>query len=108
MMASIFFTERLPAFSDFRVQMASKRVAQLVRSAPATDRDTQQWSKDDHMSGFLKSRVYAKLLKLSISECFQPFNGQILEIEQVAYSSLSTQNRQIDETMCRRMPLEVG
>ena len=40
---------------------------------------------DDHelgfLIGFLKSRVYAKLLTRPISECYQTFNGQPVEVE---------------------------
>jgi hypothetical protein len=34
-----------------------------------------------HLSGFPKSRVYAKLFVGLISECYQTFNGQTAEIE---------------------------
>jgi hypothetical protein len=33
------------------------------------------------LTGFLKSRVYAKLLMRLISECYQTFNRQVEEVE---------------------------
>jgi hypothetical protein len=33
------------------------------------------------LTGFLKSRVYAKLLMRPISECYQTFNRQMEEVE---------------------------
>ena len=36
---------------------------------------------DGHPNGFLKSRVYAKLLMRLISERYQTFNGQLEEVD---------------------------
>jgi hypothetical protein len=78
-MASIFFTEfasRL--FLDFQIAARLNRCsgAQTFRclrpgELPGNTRDYVPSS-----AGFLKSRVYAKLLTASISECYQTFNGQ--------------------------------
>src|SRR6476619_1841214 len=40
---------------------------------------------DGHPNGFLKSRVYAKLLVRLISECYQTFNGQPAEVQPDAH-----------------------
>jgi len=50
--------------------------------------------------GFLKSRVYAKLLTRLILECYQTFNGQTAEAEAGAASYCGLSNRQTGQFAC--------
>jgi hypothetical protein len=60
---------------------------------------------NDPEADFLKSRVYAKLLRGLISKCYQAFNihPQGRGPRRVPY--LSLRNRQIDQLVCNRVGL---
>jgi hypothetical protein len=95
-MASIFFTERLPGISKWQVVSCRSLVnpwRRLVRSLlPGKCRKPGKAAlliidancvdhKLDSSTGFLKSRVYAKLLTRLILKRYQTFNRQVEEVE---------------------------
>ena len=55
--------------------LASGKAGLLIIAANCDDREL------GFPTGFLKSRVYAKLLMRLISKCYQTFNGQKAEVE---------------------------
>ena len=87
MMASIFFTERLPGISKLQsaasFDVARGAVWSILQQVPETLTIAANYDDPEPASstGFPKSRVYAKLLTRLISECYQTFNGQTAEVE---------------------------
>jgi len=82
-MASIFFTERLPGISKWQIVSMSQPGESLAPSGLILASGKAglliiDANCDDHKlgfpTGFLKSRVYAKLLTWLISERYQTFN----------------------------------
>src|SRR6202011_4439150 len=113
MMASIFFTERLPGTSIFRTALLFPRCACCAacsitcpghsRGAPRCPARVRRKRErlgmpfhcrehDESKAGFLKSRVHAKLLKPLILKCYQTINGCYAAIISKGQTKRSLQN----------------
>jgi hypothetical protein len=89
-MASIFFTERLPGISKWQIVSMSQpgefslAPSGLILASGKAGLLIIDANCDDHKlrfpTGFLKSRVYAKLLTWLISERYQTFNKRVEEV----------------------------
>jgi len=117
-MASIFFTERLPGISINQSVASSLRLVRgLFEGALTSNLHAFAAGEPDDPArarrlvfrlaslpefGFLKSRVYAKLLRRLILKRYQAFNGYPSQLGKWTHTIDGLTNRQTAQSVCIR------